>query len=69
LTEHFEKLNSEQAERTRSLQSETRQRDEAIRAEILNLSSSLELQKVSRQDLSMMLTEWGLRLRNETETP
>ncbi|MBN1449687.1 MAG: hypothetical protein JW963_01615 [Anaerolineales bacterium] len=54
-------------ERTRILQSESRERDDNLREEFLNLITSLESKKASRQELGQMLEELGIRLKNDSE--
>lgn len=54
-------------ERTRTLQTEARQRDDGLRQELLSIAASLENKKTSRQDLGQMLMELGLRLRQEID--
>ncbi len=50
-----------------SLQSETSQRNDSLREELLTLTASLESKKASRQDLGQMLVDLGIRLGNESE--
>jgi len=63
----LDKQSAEQTERTRTLQSEARQRDDSLRQELLSMAASLENKKTSRQDLGQMLMELGLRLRQEAD--
>ncbi len=65
LSERLERTNANQLERLDLLKSESGQRDEALRQELLLLTSQLSERKVSRQDLSQMLVELGLRLRDD----
>jgi DNA repair exonuclease SbcCD ATPase subunit len=67
LSDRIEKQGIEQAERLRSLQAETRQRDDALRQELLALAAALEDKKASRHDLGQMLMELGFRLRQDSD--
>ena len=69
LGDRIDRVNAEYSERVRTLQAETRQRDDSLRQELLTLASSLEDKKTSRHDLGQMLMELGQRLRSETDLP
>jgi len=69
LGDRIDRVNAEYSERVRTLQAETRQRDDSLRQELLTLASSLEDKKASRHDLGQMLMELGQRLRSETDLP
>ncbi len=64
LSERIDRVDTTQSERLRTLQSETRQRDESLRQELLGLAASLEEHKVSRQELGHALLELGQRLQS-----
>ena len=57
---------AELAERTRIVQSESRERDDSLREEFFNLIASLESKKASRQELGQMLVDLGIRLGNDS---
>jgi len=69
LGNRIDKLSEDLPAQIRSLQTESRQRDDAQRQELLALASSLDDKKTSRYDLSQMLVELGQRLRNEKTDP
>jgi len=69
LGDRIDKLSEDLPAQIRSLQTESRQRDDAQRQELLALASSLDDKKTSRYDLSQMLVELGQRLRNEKTDP
>ncbi|MCA9970482.1 MAG: hypothetical protein KC425_09720 [Anaerolineales bacterium] len=65
LTARLDALAAAQAEQLQTLQAETRQRDDAIRQELLQLTARLSDHKVSRQEMGQMLVELGQRLTIE----
>jgi len=69
LGDRIDKLSEDLSAQIRNLQTESRQRDDAQRQELLALASSLDDKKTSRYDLSQMLVELGQRLRNEKTDP
>jgi len=69
LGNRIDKLSEDLPAQIRSLQTESRQRDDAQRQELLALASSLDDKKTSRYDLSQRLVELGQRLRNEKTDP
>lgn len=68
LTDRMDKVVAEHTERLRNLQTETRQRDENLRQELLSIASSMDNKKTSRHDLGQMLMELGLRLRQDSDS-
>jgi len=60
-------VQKELAELVERTQSESRERDDSLREEFLNLIASLESKKTSRQELGQMLVDLGIRLGNDSE--
>ncbi len=65
LTDRLQSLALDQTERMRNLQVETRKRDDVLRTELVETSSTLGAQKVSRRDMVQILVELAQRLQNE----
>jgi hypothetical protein len=62
LTEKIDGLAAEYGERIRTLQTESRQRDDSLRQDLLALAAMMEEKKTSRQTLSQLLMELAQRL-------
>ncbi len=65
LTEQMQKLNAEQKERSRAVQTEGRQQNDDLRQELLTLTAWLDDKKTSRQDLGLLLAEVAQRLQEK----
>lgn len=65
LSERINQTSSDQTERARNNQNETRQRIENLREELNHISNLLSGQKISRDELGMLLLELSHRLQRE----
>ena len=66
LSDRLNQINTEQTERARNNQIEARQRVDNLRAELNQFNSLLSGQKVSRDELGVLLLELSHRLQKET---
>ena len=67
LGERLDKLDETQNEQARTLQLESKQRDDELHQEVAFLAAMLENKKVSRGDLGNLLAELGQRLRSDMD--